>query len=386
MTTLLVRLRLDAAFHVGERGIGLEGAGSVIHADTLFGAICHAWRLLYGVSALESWLERFPRMLKQADNEYALSGGEKAAPLLLTSMFPYAGRKDMEPIYFLPIPSGTQPKDKDDADYKKFKRISYLSTMVFSKLANRELDIANTINIQGSLLHEDELPRLPESTNVATKVGGVQRSLPPWLTDERDQPNRLLHYEDTLPHVSLDRLTSASNLYHVGETAYAPGCGLYFLANVADSDVDRFKLAIQIAGENGIGGRRSTGRGQFTPIIEDIGKSDAAAELIKLVAEHTRSSSNWLNLGLLAPAGADELGKLLTDEPSYRLLQRRGWVDSAEARMRGRRGRSVTMFAPGATFAYKPSGALVEVTPDQVTPGQDGGHSVYRYGCAFVGG
>lgn len=380
MATLLVRLRLTASFHVGERGIGLEGAGSVIHADTLFGAICNAWRLLYGVPSLEAWLERFPRMLRQGDENYALDSGEDPAPLLLTSLFPYAQRTDGRQIYFFPIPSGTQPKNQ--ADFKDFKKIAYISATVFAdNLTNGELDDAGTKKVQSSWLTEAEEQQLPDSTNIATKVGGVQRSLPPWLTSERNEPNRLLHYDDTLPHVSLDRITSASNLYHVAETRYAPGCGLYFLANVADDDVDRFKLAIRIAGENGIGGRRSTGHGQFVPIFEDTGKGEAK-QLVELASTHT-SGSSWLNLGLLAPAGAGELGQLLGGNASYRLLQRRGWVDSAEATMRGRRGRSVTMFAPGATFGYRPTGALIEVTPDDVTPGQDGGHHVYRYGCAF---
>jgi hypothetical protein len=49
-----VKLHPKGAFHVGERGIGYEGATEFVPADTLFAALCAGWVLLYGEDALVS--------------------------------------------------------------------------------------------------------------------------------------------------------------------------------------------------------------------------------------------------------------------------------------------------------------------------------------------
>jgi len=46
-------LSFRSPLHIGERGVGLEETRVHVPADTLFGAICSVWRLLYGRTELE---------------------------------------------------------------------------------------------------------------------------------------------------------------------------------------------------------------------------------------------------------------------------------------------------------------------------------------------
>ncbi len=42
MTLHNVTLEPRGAFHLGERGVGYEETSEMVHADTLFGALCSA--------------------------------------------------------------------------------------------------------------------------------------------------------------------------------------------------------------------------------------------------------------------------------------------------------------------------------------------------------
>jgi CRISPR type III-A-associated RAMP protein Csm4 len=73
---LVYPLSFRSPLHVGKRGVGLEATRSYVPADTLFSALCVAWRELYGASDLcGQLLEPF-------------SAGR--GPFFLTSAFPQA--------------------------------------------------------------------------------------------------------------------------------------------------------------------------------------------------------------------------------------------------------------------------------------------------------
>lgn len=89
MELWVVSLRPLGPWHVGESPAALEGAFPFPPADTVFGALCHAWRQLWGIEALESLLDRFVR---------------REPPFLLSSLFPEGpeGRYFPTPLYGVP--------------------------------------------------------------------------------------------------------------------------------------------------------------------------------------------------------------------------------------------------------------------------------------------
>jgi CRISPR-associated protein Csm4 len=175
------------------------------------------------------------------------------------------------------------------------------------------------------------------------------------------------------PHVTSDRISSASEIFHVGDVRFAEGCGPCVLVRfLADETAWRPRLlaAFRVMGDEGLGGRRSTGRGQFELKVEDVTIPESDGDRAVL-------------LSLLNPT-SDETPRLLRDEPwvAYSLITRRGWVYSDQARNLWRK--RVTMLAEGSVVARpadeRPPGRLVPVL-------EEGGavpHNVYRYGYGFL--
>ena len=67
-------MQARSPFHLGERGVGLEGVSVLCHADTLFSALCHGLRELEGAGTLQEMLATY-----ETDNP----------ALVITSAFPY---------------------------------------------------------------------------------------------------------------------------------------------------------------------------------------------------------------------------------------------------------------------------------------------------------
>src|SRR5262245_6637674 len=87
---IIYQLVFRTPFHIGGRGVGLETTGVHVPADTLFSALCIAWRELYGAdSLLQNLLEPFR------------AAGQGALPFLLSSAFPFGG-----PVRLFPRPRG----------------------------------------------------------------------------------------------------------------------------------------------------------------------------------------------------------------------------------------------------------------------------------------
>ena len=73
----MCKLKPKAHFHLGDKEAVLEKTSDYIHSDTLFSAICNAYRLLYGNEGLQEVLKLF-------------EGREP--PFLISSAFLYAGK------------------------------------------------------------------------------------------------------------------------------------------------------------------------------------------------------------------------------------------------------------------------------------------------------
>jgi CRISPR-associated protein Csm4 len=322
-------LKPRGPFHVGEREGMREGSGVFIHSDTLFSALCHSYLLLYGKPELERFLA-------------AENGADP--PLVLSSAFPYWKGK-----YYFPVPRNLAPPDKDS------RKARFLPQKAFEKA------------LAGVLTDADWIAGIPSPRRGEGK--GEERSAP-WTTDD-------------VPKVTVSRTggsaTDEGGFYHVGLTFYKDA-GLYFLARYGMDDSRRkVEAAIRLMCDEGIGGYRTVGKGQFEQ--PDFSQRVSIAE--------PESPDAGLMLSLYYPNETESQG---LPNGFYDLVPRRGYVFSPATR--SLRRKEVTMFSEGSVFpengdcTARPRargdcprfrGKLVDVTPDGFND-----HSVYRCGLAFA--
>lgn len=122
--------------------------------------------------------------------------------------------------------------------------------------------------------------------------------------------------------------TEKSRPYVVGSFKFAPEAGLYCIVGAEnDDDIDRIKSMFESLGYTGIGGKRSSGYGQF--IVEDefeldefplCGDDDAA--LYQLLHQN---GPIFMSISVVTPV-ADEIGEI--GNGTYKLMRRSGFVYS----------------------------------------------------------
>ena len=355
MRALAIKLKPEGAFHFGERGVGIEETAALAHSDTIFSGLCWAWTLLFGEDELETLLERFIK-------------GQP--PFLISSAFPYAGR-----VLFLPRPLTF--RGKDDEETRRLKRVEYVSFEVYKLLLAGSIPDDYVLIQKGRLcLTESEFKGLPSSTLDEDELRGFLRV---WASMEKSQKPESTSYAhcyrlwemEEVPHVTVDRVTAASNIFQEGGVRFAKECGIYILVRFFDEKMQgRFLAAMHLLGDEGLGGRRSTGRGFFK--VENIEKIE-----IPEVA-----NGEYVILFSLLNPRENEILTLLDLNSAYKLVARRGWVYSAKAK--NLRRKRVIMFAEGAVLKQcnkEMIGRMVKVLSrkDSIIP-----HDVYRYGYGFT--
>ena len=319
-------LNFHSPLHLGRRGIGLEATEISIPADTLFSAICQTWRIFYGEQSLTNFLARY----------------KTEEPFLLTSAFPFAGD-----IRFFPKPLIALNVNADD-ERKALKRVRYLSERRFRQIANGApiaFDENDLINDGQLWIHGNERAQFQDKLTV-------------WKTDKR-------------PRVTLDRQSSASEIWHLGGVKFHEDCGLWFDAKFsAEETQTQIETILRVLGDTGIGGERSTGYGLF----------DFHSQLAKPQSEE--KMDRFVTLSPICPRDADELDRLLQGgDIGYTLEERSGWIGSVEGSHLRRQ--QIWMFAEGSVLNGEGArvGRLVDLKPDlkpEAFP-----HPVWRYAYAW---
>ena len=310
-------LNFRSPLHLGRRGIGLEETGISIPADTLFSAICQTWRTFYGEERLTDFLTQY----------------ENGEPFLLTSAFPFA-----DDIRFFPKPLINLDVNADD-DRKKLKKVRYLSGRRFHQIVNGEIVFdPDTLIDDGQLwIHGDD--KCPPTV---------------WKTDKR-------------PRVTLDRQSSASEIWHLKAVKFEEGCGLWFDAKFETEETQtHIETILRVLGDTGIGGERSAGYGAF----------DLHSEPAEIESE--READRFITLSPICPRDTDQLNTLLQgDDVGYTLEERSGWIGSSEGS--GLRRQQVWMFAEGSVLSGNGAqvGRLVDLKPGTCP------HPVWRYAYAW---
>ena len=311
-------LNFRSPLHLGRRGVGLEATEISIPADTLFSAICQTWRIFYEETGLTNFLAQY----------------EIGEPFLLTSAFPFAGD-----IRFFPKPLIDLKINADD-DRKALKRVHYLSEGRFRQIVNGESIAFGS----GDLINSGQL-----------WIHGDDKCSPTvWTTDKR-------------PRVTLDRQSSASEIWHLGGIKFHEGCGLWFDAKFDTEETQtQIETVLRVLGDTGIGGERSAGYGLF-----DFHSQLAEPQLeVKM--------DRFVTLSPICPRDADELDRLIQGgDIGYTLEERSGWIGSIEGN--GLRRQQVWMFGEGSVLSGDGSrvGRLVDLKPDARL------HPVWRYAYAW---
>lgn len=337
MQTQVFYLEARSPFHLGERGVGLEGTSVVARADTVFSALCVTYREWYGVEALENdFLEAF----------------RESPPFLLSSAFPYVMLSD-GPLRLFPRPLGAPPGLEEDnfATLKKIKKIAFVSEVIFNRWVTGDpLPVENIV-----LLHEGRVGVTQEESDA------LHEALDP------DDENRIWLWRiDEVPRVTVDRVSSASAVYRAGRVRYALGGGVWVgFRWHGDGWSEIIEGLLHILGDAGLGGERSAGHGQFSLMGSgSMDLPDAAERFVTL-------SPYWPQ--------PDEVTPALGEGSSYSLLLRRGWMGSPDGR--ALRRKAVMMLGEGSVLNMPSSptpGGLAIVTPGILST-----HEVYRYGYAL---
>lgn len=311
----------------------MEETRTCVPADTLFSALCSAWRWLYGVDSLQSEL-----LAPFVDAENP--------PLLLTSAFPFAGE-----ILFFPKPLALGSVQVPPEHRKKFKGVQYWSQSVFARWARGE-------EIRYEPPDGEEEPQFwvleQDRKHLADFIDEETGSLRLWK-------------EHVVPRVTLDRITSASQIWFFGQVAFCKGAGLWCAVRYREGALrSRVEACLRLLGDSGLGGERGAGFGLFeVSVVEGVSLPEA------------QGAEYMVTLSPCCPDGA-QWNALLDARCAYDLLPRRGWIGSPEAG--NLRRKTVWMLREGAVLRNAGGtgvGRLVNVRPDPCP------HDVWRYGYAF---
>ncbi|MEO0239571.1 MAG: type III-A CRISPR-associated RAMP protein Csm4 [candidate division WOR-3 bacterium] len=307
----IFKLKFKSPLHVGADSTLREKVEVIIHSDTLYSAL-YDLSIRVGSRIREAILER---------------------KILLSSAFPYY-EDENERIYFLPRPiynvKGAQGKSKEDFELsKKFKKLDFIPSDWLNSIDNLQKNIGNGFSKYSDLLKE-------------------------------------IYAVDILPKVFVDRFTSASTFYRMGQVFFYKG-GLYFIVKFLSEGLEgEFRGLLKLLGEEGIGGKRSTGSGTFE-FEEDA-----------LTFEMPESPNFYLLLSLSIPVEGEMDGILKNSY--YELILRRGWFLTDEGY--SRRRKSVWMLKEGSILHKDIKGCAVDVTPEALYGLSDS--KIYKFAYAFT--
>ncbi len=154
--------------------------------------------------------------------------------------------------------------------------------------------------------------------------------------------------------------------------------GLYLLLSLEDeADLASVTALIRWTGLSGIGGRRSSGMGQFVldhePILLKAGDWDDCDEAALYDMLENKDSDTQMALSSFLPL-AEEAAQAAKGRGLW--LKRSGftWTEGMDAPVKEK---SIYMMASGSTFSARLTGRIADVSTPAV------GHPVYRYGKGF---
>lgn len=369
------RLTFPGGLHVGERGVNLEESRVTIPSDTLFAALVDAYRRSYGDPT--AFVALFPH-----------DGTTGASPFLLTSAFPFAGE-----VRFFPMPVPLQrffDPQTLKARRKDIQKIRYVSEALWRRMLDgekmdkwlfpedRHTDPTTGVALQGGTfwLTVQECPTLPSRFQSDERTG---KPIP--LRALREHK---VYTDARVPRVTVNRINSASNIFHAGRVSFAPDCGLWIgvewrtpTTSVGDATCEQvFHKMLALLGDDGLGGERTTGYGAFR--YERVGV---------LTLPDASPGNRALLLSRYHPRNEELPAVLDGDGTAYNLDSIAGWLRSWDGA--AQRRKRLWLMEEGSVIrptGNAPWGDLTNVCPDYDDPTGKLPHPVWRYGLALVVG
>lgn len=360
-------LTFMGGLHVGQGVENLAESRVSIPADTLFAALLDAWQYLEGN------VEEFTRPFFTQPPD---------PPFLLTSAFPFA---DGVRFYPLPVDLGRIFSEKILNDFdrnKPLKRLRFFSESLFILASNvqclddwlfpkeEHLEPKKGVALQGGAfwLTVDEIEKLPRNFR---RPLGKRHSL----------PQLKVWSNQTVPRVTVDRISSSGNIFQADRVVFSNECGLWFGIEWLKDDMrigkllykDALAKIIEFLSTNGLGGERSAGYGGFEY------RSDASFDLNNA----TTDSASYL-LSRYHPQENELSTVLVHDNTAYRLEAIAGWLGTPSGA--AQRRKRLWLVAEGSLVHGIPVGDIVNVRPTHKNPEGDIPHPVYRSGLAVAVG
>lgn len=346
--------------HFGEVGIGLEETSERIRSDTLFSAWVSSYARLLGKKAVTDLLDSFRQ---SPDNP---SERPEAPPFRVSSTFIYQKQDEADYIYYLPKLI-QQPREYPANDLKfakTYRKLSYLPLSVWRRWYQGE----GFDPVENAKEIESHSKNPEEAVGILSSAG----------TFKYNQAFK----KQTVPKVSIDRTTRATNFYHTGFVQFAPSAGLYFLIEFPNENVQleqELKAALELLGEEGLGGERSSGAGRF-----QISYWDDLPDIWQSVIDADGTQYGLISLFWENPVPPALLDPSLDKPAQYALQARGGWIASPFSGRQLRR-KMIQMFTEGSVFPQAPQGVLADVTPNEfkISDTEYRPHPIYRSGISF---
>jgi CRISPR-associated protein Csm4 len=373
--------------HFGELGIGIEETSERVKSDTLFSA----WISIYA--------RLFPEKIQTLFNHFPTENQpDLQAPFRLSSTYIYRDTyqyingnknktKELKTIYYLPRPLAF-PFNYPDDDlefFKTYKKLNYLPLEIWSRW------------YQGEGFTDKDAKELKIRTKNNESHDDLNNS------GAFDYKKAFKISQN--PKVAIDRITSATNFYHTGLVQFETEdksdnktenkttnkrSGLYFLIEFPkfsekfDKELeDNLYAALNLLGEYGLGGERSSGAGRFKIAAwENLPKEWEGVVKDSDTNYHTLISLYWNS----------KLSESFPNECNYEIVERGGWI-SPSVSGRNYRRKFVRMFAEGSVFKIinkntntknQLQGILADITPEELIT-KDGKykfHPIYRSGIS----
>ena len=211
---------------------------------------------------------------------------------------------------------------------------------------------------------------------------GEQAKLEGWTDDETETIS--LWATGDVPRVTVDRISSASQVYQAGRVNFQRGGGLWLAVTWAAGWQTIGEAVLASLGDSGLGGERSAGHGQFS--LAPLGEMDfpdpAAGGLFVNLALYWPPDAAAAQATLGNPAARYALETRRGYMSSRQVLHPAGWQEPVKAG--ALRRKAVHLVGEGSLLAAGgagPYGGLADVTPGIFE--RAGGHRVLRYGYAF---
>lgn len=313
MTYYLFKLCFLTSVHFGDSvsAVSLSSSQMTFCADRLFSLLCQM------------------AVKKDCEGPEKLANLVREGKLKLSDAFPWKG----ENLYFpRPCLEAKTVRENDASDRKTMKKVAYLPLKQYPAFLR-------SLNGEEPVDPKTLLVRFGQKM-VVTRAA---------VTDG----------QDTQP-------------YAVGQFTFDEDCGLYFFAGVENSgDAEKLYDLLRQAGYGGIGGKVSSGYGNFTvkafcPVTE---LDDVQASLLAENLDATNADF-WVSLTTSLPQD-EELEQAL-DGALYQLVRRGGFAQTVGLKGPEKK-REQFFLTAGSTFRNSYRGDLFDVAPEGCP------HPVYRY-------